>query len=585
MDRPDRFATDQILRPILLDDPEQGWAVLQGAVDIFLVDLPVGARIPVMRLARGKTFRGVLADAAFALMACPTPETILESLGNGQPSGGASEQWLTDLVNAGIDPLPANDTPVVAGQEIAAEDKPLVIRPAPALLWIEQISGVSRFVSEVDFEVGTGACVPLPLNSWIEIQPGGSIAAHTQAPLSMVSKAAGGVRLVERFALLSLQKQRAAQEQERSKRIKARADHDAAALATSLFQLGAQEETIGSDASAHALSADPLLAVMHQLARAVDFTLRSPAGLQSIASPEGKLHALATASGVRARKILLRGNWWQQTANPLLGFLEEDGLPVALLPRGNGFDWFHPQTRIRTRVTNAQAQAFRPSAFVFYRAFPSTALDAWSLLRFALHHSERDATAVFLLGVLGGALGMVTPIVTGVVYDSIIPGSERQQLLAAVLLVLAAVLSASGSILGSRNDSAPHGKPNERRHSSRGLGPFARAPGLFLPKLFFGRSRRAKPWNKSDSSGAYRLADFLCSLGHLLSVQLRSAVLLRLAPCSCSHRPDRAARRRWNHHFRSIRQDPIRIRGNRRRAIELGSATFERALQAPCRRR
>lgn len=444
MDLENQYARDQVLRPILLNDPEQGWIVVQGGVDIFLVDTTGGARTAVTRLMEGKGFRGLSAVGPFTLVACPLPDTVLEPAGGERLNGAAAEEWLAGLVHAGTDPLPIPIHAVIrAGEEIAAEDKPLIVRPALPFLWIEQLIGVSHFLGEVEFELEKGCLLPLPLDSWIEIPPGSRVVAHAQAPFSMVSKAAGGVRSLERFILLSLLKRRAATEQERSQRIQARRSQDAAALANSLLQLGAYQEADDTDVTLHALSADPTMTVLHELAKALRFRLRSPAELQRDASPEGKLSAIATASGVRTRRVLLRGDWWRQSSSPLVGFLEEDGLPVAILPRGNGFELFHPQSRLRTRVTKRQAQALRPSAFVFYRPFPHQALNAWSLLRFSLFRSEGDAVTVLLLGFLGGALGMITPIVTGVVFDSIIPGSERPQLWIVVLVALSAVVSAA----------------------------------------------------------------------------------------------------------------------------------------------
>ncbi len=212
----------------------------------------------------------------------------------------------------------------------------------------------------------------------------------------MISQALAGVRSLESFAFLSLLKRRAAHEQERLQQIQARRSHDTAALAYSLLQLGDDEEANGIDVTLHAFSADPTMTVVHEIAKALRFPLHSPADLHSHASPEGKLGAIATASGVRTHQVLLRGSWWRRSTNPLVGFLEEDGLPVAILPRGNGFELFHPQSRVRTRLPSDR-QSTPALAFFFYRPFPHKALNAWSLLQFSLFRSERKAVTVLLL--------------------------------------------------------------------------------------------------------------------------------------------------------------------------------------------
>jgi len=53
----------------------------------------------------------------------------------------------------------------------------------------------------------------------------------------------------------------------------------------------------------------------------------------------------------------------------------------------------------------------------------------------------RDLWIVAIMGLLASILSLVAPYATGVVFDSIIPGSERDQLLQTVALIVAAAVA------------------------------------------------------------------------------------------------------------------------------------------------
>jgi len=78
-------------------------------------------------------------------------------------------------------------------------------------------------------------------------------------------------------------------------------------------------------------------------------------------------------------------------------------------------------------------------AFTFYRPLPSGKLSLWDLLTFSLHDTRRELVSVVVMGICAGLLGLVVPIATAIIFDSIIPNARRGQLMqiAGILMVLA----------------------------------------------------------------------------------------------------------------------------------------------------
>jgi ATP-binding cassette subfamily C protein len=167
-------------------------------------------------------------------------------------------------------------------------------------------------------------------------------------------------------------------------------------------------------------------------------------------STKDALRALCRRSSVRMRMLVLRDNWWKQDSGPMLAFLETEEAvdgnaarkPVALLPRaGRGYDMFDPETGATLRVNRQTAGTLNGSACVFYRPFPNRALSAADVLRSGLRDCGRDAWVIAAAGLVASLLALVTPFATGIVFDSIIPGSERGQLTQTVVLIVAAAVA------------------------------------------------------------------------------------------------------------------------------------------------
>ena len=93
------------------------------------------------------------------------------------------------------------------------------------------------------------------------------------------------------------------------------------------------------------------------------------------------------------------------------------------------------------RVSAAVAGSLEPFGHIFYRPFPAKKLGVSDLLKFGVRGCKGELGAILLVGVAAGLLGIVTPFVTGVIFDSLIPGAERSQLVRMSLFLLMCAIS------------------------------------------------------------------------------------------------------------------------------------------------
>ncbi len=171
-----------------------------------------------------------------------------------------------------------------------------------------------------------------------------------------------------------------------------------------------------------------------------------------VVEPEGVTlslmeRALSLVTGVRTRPVLLEGRWWESDNGALLGFVlgdDESIRPIALLPSRRGYDLHDPEVVTPVRVTRLIAQTLHPRAQQFYASLPARPLGPLDVLRFASRRARGDLAFVVGLGMTIGALGMLLPLLTSLVFDRLIPSAERG-LLVQLTLVLVAI--AGGQVL------------------------------------------------------------------------------------------------------------------------------------------
>jgi ATP-binding cassette subfamily C protein len=150
-------------------------------------------------------------------------------------------------------------------------------------------------------------------------------------------------------------------------------------------------------------------------------------GLQKNLESKDLLGDIARASQIRTRQIILRDTWWKEDNGALLAYKEADGQPVALLPISpQKYVLYDPMDDSQVRVNGKVADTISAQAYTFYRPLPAKVIKYRDLLRYLADGIWKvDAFIVLAMGILGGLLGMLTPIVTGIIFDSVIPDGER----------------------------------------------------------------------------------------------------------------------------------------------------------------
>ncbi|WP_427159576.1 NHLP bacteriocin export ABC transporter permease/ATPase subunit [Aliinostoc sp. HNIBRCY26] len=203
----------------------------------------------------------------------------------------------------------------------------------------------------------------------------------------------------------------------------------------------------------------PLLIAAGAVGRALGMKILPPARSEEMNRIKEPLEAIARASRLRMRRVLLNNQWWLKDTSPLLAYTHKDNRPVAILPAGTRkYEIFDPENHTRIPVNDYTAQQLAPFAYVFYRSLPDQNLTAIDVLKFAFKGQIRELIIILLTGTIAALLGMLTPLATAILIDAVIPDADRGLLFQISLGLLAAtfgtvVFQTAQGFAGLRLDS------------------------------------------------------------------------------------------------------------------------------------
>lgn len=447
-------------RPFLLAG-RGAWVVRAGRIDVFAVPLAggevAGSRTHLFRVESGGMLFGTgeRDDAPVGLLAVGAPGTRVTAVERRRLGAAAIDparagavaalvdEWVDAVCAAlGADAGPAGCAEV-APDGAALPDGARFVRPGRRVAWVRHLEGASFLLGRPGLKVN-GDFTPLSRRAWMEVQGECRLEVLETAGVLERGEAWEGL---ERLHALSLEcagrmaAEAAAEERERL-REKAAAGQGSfrgamAGLAATL-ETGAPSGRVRLRAAAGgAPGSDPLLDACRLVGAALKLEVRPYPREKGAPLPRDPLAAVARASRFRTRQVVLREGWWREDGGPLLAWLAGDERPVALLPApGTRYTLHDPQARTEEIVDAAVADRVKPVAFTFYRPFPDQALGLGAVIRFGLAGCGRDLWMVAALSAGAALLSLVPPIAAGRIFNEVIPGAERGQLVQITIALL-----------------------------------------------------------------------------------------------------------------------------------------------------
>jgi ATP-binding cassette subfamily C protein len=441
-------------RPLTLDDERVVWRVVAGQVDLFAAPLEagqaVGPRRHLVRLAPGRLlFGSPSGPAGLGLMAVGLPGTevvgfprsrLAECLEADRRAIALLELWIQGVTaSLARNPLPQRAVVLGEGSQRVAEGGCLT--SGSGVLWVEGPAAF-RFLGLQPVDAA-GDPFPLAASGWLMVDQEALISSVTTLSLAAGGRLWRGLTEFHKAALAYVAeeaKRGAAAEQRRLGRVM---QGDRQLMERAVGQLATVAAAEAVDAPADDAEPAPILAAIRLIGRQLGVEIRAPRNYREQSSSD-PIATVARSSAIRVRRVMLTDDWWRQDNGPLLVFRADDDRPLAALPvSATAYELAAPGTGERTPIDRRQAESLGGWAYCFYRSLPARPLSARDIFVFGLAGTRRDWLTVGALGLAGGVLGLLLPLATAVIFGRFVPNLERDQLLLAVLGLVAAGLAAA----------------------------------------------------------------------------------------------------------------------------------------------
>jgi len=156
------------------------------------------------------------------------------------------------------------------------------------------------------------------------------------------------------------------------------------------------------------------------------------------------LYAIAQSSKVRIRKIILRDVWWKDENGHLLAFIKESNEPVALIQQNSTTYIIKNLSKgTETVVNNEIAESLDPIGYMFFSGFDIKMDSIKKVLSFAVNGVKKDAKLLLVASLLGSLIGLLIPVLSGMIYDDVIPTADKSiHLEIFTIMIIIALVSA-----------------------------------------------------------------------------------------------------------------------------------------------
>lgn len=222
----------------------------------------------------------------------------------------------------------------------------------------------------------------------------------------------------------------------------------------------------------------------------------------SIKSLEDILEYQCRPHGVMRRPVKLDEGWYHDAVGGMLGFLQDD-TPIALLSgKGKGYFYYDPANGKKISLNAKTDKALKRDAIAFYRPFPQKKLGIRDLFVYIMQCMPLSSRAALLLMMgITTLVGMLSPKITYLLYQQVIPSGSPRLLLAIGVFMICVGIS---NLLFGTIKSMASNNINVQMSISVQAATMAR---LFsLPANFF------RQYSAGDLSRRAQMVNSLCSM-------------------------------------------------------------------------
>ena len=442
-------------KPLKLEDSGNAWLMESGFADVFFIpasegDLP-GRRVHLFRVEPGEILMGLdpgeglggliaVAGPGSEALQVPSRE-LLDRLSDADEGPGLLDSWVRRMSSPLHKRLMVPKSPsfLEPGGE-ASGDAAAEFSTQTGEIWVKVCQGELAFLGKSEWPLlQAGTVFPVSETTWIEAMGEVHLTSLSTSELLRDPAASDWLDRYHGYILACLRVLEQEHRKQDEEHLGRKMEADRTVLQNVLLSLGLVLDHGKAKVSFRVDPEHPLLAACQMVGESAGIRVQTSVHAKKGDEGVGEdLRDISRISRFRTRETILKGRWWTQDNGPLLGAMEEDGRPVALIPSSTkSYELFDPISGDVTQVNAKVAEGLSPQAHMFYRPFPDKKISGLDLLKLGFRGCRRDLATVLIMGLAGSLLGLLLPTMTGLFFDTFIPEAAREELVQMSIILAA----------------------------------------------------------------------------------------------------------------------------------------------------
>ncbi len=444
----------------LLNKPGRGWYIDEGRIDVFSVridqGIAKGARTHYFSAEKGEILLSIpmieeKADIHF--LAVPTQNTVIVEFSlsalkeftrdstNNQIIIRLVERWITQLATGvSLGGMETSGKSIKAGlnQSFRANS---YIHTRKQVLWIEITDGNALLLG-LNEVIKTGMTTLIPVTGELYLQPLNEVRGHchTTDEALEISVFWDSLEHFYYLLLLCLEFKNKLSRVDELNLLNEKSGYAELSQSDTLYRIASVVNPKIRRSFIESRE-DPMLATCRLVARYNGIHVKKPVKPRTEEPQPLSLNDVLHASGFRARKVRLDADWWKKDTGSLLAFTVAGHNPVALVQKIPGqIEYIDLVAGIRKRMSHSLSESIMTFAYQFYPPLPNKVISGNELIKFGIKNCRREIFYISILALVGGILNLLIPLVTGVVFDQVIPqGNYRLLWVFGIVLILTGI--------------------------------------------------------------------------------------------------------------------------------------------------
>lgn len=163
---------------------------------------------------------------------------------------------------------------------------------------------------------------------------------------------------------------------------------------------------------------------------------------KNVLEDEGLLDTVLGRTGLTRRKVVLSRKWWTRGEGPVVAYTP-DGDIICLVPlRFGGYCYIDPKTGEPVKINRRTAKNISGEGYCFYKPFPTTSMSIKDFIKYIMKtFTKFDIAFLMVLALAAALLGLVSPAINQLIFNTIIPSGTIQDIYPLMALLVGVMVS------------------------------------------------------------------------------------------------------------------------------------------------